>query len=223
MKSQSSVLFLGKNRDPFTDKALTLCRQKFEYVSSFCGDWGDPLPESARTWKGDYMISYLSRWKIPQSMLANAKVAAINFHPASPEYPGIGCNNFALYEDAKEYGSTCHHMAAKLDSGPIIAVKRFSVLPDDTVETLLNRTYEHQFILFTEIIELMASGKALPVSQTEKWSRPAFTRDEFNALARLTPDMSQEEMAKRIRATTFKSWKPTLELNGFTFEYKDCE
>lgn len=32
--------------------------------------------------------------------------------------------------------------------------------------------------------------------------------------------MSQEEITKRARATTFDIWKPTIELNGFTFELK---
>ena len=62
-----------------------------------------------------------------------SKTAAINFHPASPEYPGTGCNNFALYENAGEYGVTCHYMAPKADTGKIIKVKRFPVFANDDV------------------------------------------------------------------------------------------
>ena len=56
-----------------------------------------PFPKEAKKWQGDYIISYLSRWIVPSYLLNNAKIASFNFHPASPEYPGIGCNNFALY------------------------------------------------------------------------------------------------------------------------------
>jgi methionyl-tRNA formyltransferase len=152
-------------------------------------------------------------------LLARAKKAAINFHPASPEYPGIGCNNFALYEGAKEYGVTCHHMASKVDTGAIIAVKRFPVLVEDNVASLLKRTYEHQIELFFQVAGMMAEGRELPRS-TEKWTRPPFTRVQFNELFKITPGMSQEEIARRVRAVSYGPWQPYLELEGFRFEYK---
>lgn len=183
------------------------------------GRWGDPLPERARRWEGDYIVSYLSRWVIPASVLGRARAAAINFHPASPDFPGIGCNNFALYEDAKEYGVTCHHMAARVDSGPIIAVRRFPILPDDGVASLLSRTYEHQMALFMEIVPLMAAGLELPVS-SERWTRRPFTRDEFNELFRISPDMSRDEIARRVRAVSFEHYQPYIDVQGYRFEYK---
>lgn len=161
----------------------------------------------------------MSRWVVPEYLLKKAKVTAINFHPASPDYPGIGCNNFALYEGAKEYGVTCHHMASRVDTGAIIAVKRFPVFSTDNVSTLLSRTYDHQLVLFHEIVSLILEGKELPVSE-ERWTRKPFSRKEFNELGRITPDMAREEIAKRIRATTFGVWKPTVELQGFVFELK---
>ena len=140
-KSNTSILFLGKADDPDCARALAFCQEHFTDVTHCLGVWGDPLPEAARDWEGDYVISYLSRWVVPEFLLERARKASFNFHPASPDYPGIGCNNFALYEDAKEYGVTCHHMASKVDTGAIIAVKRFPVYPEDGVAELLERTY----------------------------------------------------------------------------------
>src|SRR5258708_25780730 len=139
-----SLLFLGKTDDRECARALKFCQQNFGTVTFCLGKWGDPLSEEISNWSGDYMVSYLSRWVIPDEVLKHAKKAAINFHPASPEYPGIGCTNFALYEDATQYGVTCHHMTARVDSGSIIAVRRFAVYPEDDVEALLKRTYLHQ-------------------------------------------------------------------------------
>jgi methionyl-tRNA formyltransferase len=156
---------------------------------------------------------------VPDALLKRARIAAINFHPASPEYPGIGCNNFALYEDAKEYGVTCHHMAPKVDTGRIIAVRRFPVYPEDDVDALLKRTYENQIALFLEIAQLMSDGKNLPVSP-ETWSRPPFTRQQFNELFRITPDMPKDEIARRVRAVSYGPYQPYVELEGFRFEYK---
>ncbi|MGC8857313.1 MAG: formyltransferase family protein [Anaerolineae bacterium] len=217
--SESSILFLGKADDPYCVRALEFCQASFARVTFCLGRWGDPLPAEIRAWEGDYIISYLSRWVVPAELLRRARRAAINFHPASPEYPGIGCNNFALYEGATEYGVTCHHMAEKVDTGAIIAVRRFPVYPQDDVASLLQRTYEHQIELFFEIVGLLAEGKELPVS-SEKWTRPPFTRKQFNELFRITPEMSPEEIARRIRAVSFEQWQPYIELHGFRFEYK---
>lgn len=218
-KRQTSVLFLGKEEDEHVGKALRFCKQHFADVTAHLGSWGDPLPEAVRGWEGEYILSYLSRWVVPQSLLKNAKAAAINFHPASPDYPGIGCNNFALYEEAREYGVTCHHMASRVDTGAIIAVKRFSVFQADSVATLLSRTYDYQLVLFYEIASLIAEGRELP-SSSESWTRAPFTRRDFDKLARITPEMGKDEIAKRIRATSFGVWQPTIELNGYVFELK---
>jgi methionyl-tRNA formyltransferase len=219
MKNKLSLLFLGKADDPDCADALEFCQQHFSQVTYCLGKWGDPLPENIRKWEGDYIISYLSRWVVPEELLKRAKIAAINFHPASPEYPGIGCNNFALYEDAKEYGATCHHMAGKVDTGRIIKVRRFPVHPKDGVEEILKRTYENQMALFLEIAQIMAEGKELPTS-AEAWTRPPFSRKQFEELFRITADMSQDEIARRVRAISYKHWQPYIDLGGFRFEYK---
>jgi methionyl-tRNA formyltransferase len=218
-KTELSLLFLGKAEDDYCARALDFCRQRFARLTSCLGRWGEALPVEAREWEGDYIISYLSRWVVPEDLLPRARKAAINFHPASPDYPGIGCNNFALYEEAQEYGVTCHHMASKVDTGAIIAVKRFPVYPEDNVDSLLTRTYQHQIELFFEIIDGIVVGKGLPASQ-EKWTRPPFTRKEFNELFRITPEMNPKEIARRVRAISYGPWQPFIELGGFRFEYK---
>jgi methionyl-tRNA formyltransferase len=218
-KADLSILFLGKADDEYCARALEFCQARFAHVIFCLGRWGDEFSPEARDWDGDYITSYLSRWVIPEHLLKRARKAAINFHPASPAYPGIGCNNFALYEDAKEYGVTCHHMASKVDTGAIIAVKRFPVYKEDNVATLLERTYENQIALFFEIMGLISEGRELPAS-TEKWTRPPFSRKQFNELFKITTDMTRDEIARRIRAISYKSWQPYIELEGYKFEYK---
>lgn len=218
-KQDTSILFLGKANDAYCERAMHFCQTRFKDVTACLGVWGDPLPEVARNWDGDYILSYLSRWVVPAYLIMRARKASINFHPAPPEYPGIGCNNFALYENAKEYGVTCHHMAPKVDTGKIIAVRRFPVSPQEGVAELLERTYEHQIALFLQIVGQLAEGKDLPRSN-ERWARQPYTREEFNALFLITPGMSKEEIARRIRAVSYQHWQPYVELHGYRFEYK---
>jgi len=219
-RASRRLLFLGKKNDSHSQKALQFCMLNFTDVTSYLGKWGDPLPEDIGWWEGEYIVSYLSRWVIPSFLLEKAKIAAINFHPASPDYPGIGCNNFALYEGAREYGVTCHHMTPRIDTGDIIAVKRFPIFPTDNVSSLLLRTYDYQLTLFYDIMSLILEGKNLPLSG-ERWKRIPYSRKEFNELGKLTPNMSREEFARRIRATTYGEWKPFIELQGFVFELRE--
>lgn len=219
-KSSHSILFLGKADDVHTARAVAFCRRNFVNVIAHLGNWGDPWPERLNEWAGDYIISYLSRWIVPPSLLRAAKRAAINFHPAPPEYPGIGCVNFALYDGAKRYGVTCHHMAPQVDTGAIIAVRRFAVLPSDDVATLLQRTYDHQLVLFYEIVERLLAGSQLPRCD-EQWARRPYTRKEFESLRQITPDMSHDEIARRVRATRFGEWVPWVEIAGHVFQWKE--
>ncbi|MBX3442752.1 MAG: hypothetical protein KF774_10110 [Planctomyces sp.] len=221
-KSDVSVLFLGKAEDATCQRALEFCQRSFRSVAFALGKWGDPAPPEFEAWSGDLVVSYLSRWVVPDRLIRRARLAAINFHPASPEYPGIGCNNFALYEGAAEYGATCHHMAATVDTGPIIAVRRFPIADDDTVASLLDKTYQQQYELFEDVLAIVLRGEPLPESP-ERWTRRPFTRREFNELGRIDPGMDAEEIARRVRATSFGPWQPRIELAGYVFELRPAE
>lgn len=219
MKIDKSILFLGKEDDSHCEKALDFCLRNFANVTAYLGKWGDRLSEEAKSWEGDYVISYLSRWVVPESLLKRAREAAFNFHPGSPDYPGIGCINFALYDESPEYGATCHHMQPKVDTGQIIAVKRFPIFSTDSVRSLLARTHDFQLALFYEVLGLLIAGGKLPVSN-EKWTRPPYSRVEFNQLSKITADMDAQEVARRVRATSYGIYQPTLEFAGYTFVLK---
>lgn len=219
-KRERSILFLGKAADAHTDCAAAFCRRHFNDVTVELGDWDDPLPQSVQAWRGDHIISYLSRWVVPEDLLGRAKLA-INFHAGPPEYPGYGCNAFAIYEDAKEYGVTCHHMAPRVDTGAIIAVTRFPILAADDGGTLLSRAYDYQLTLFYDIVGRLVQGQEMPAAEA-KWTRRAFTRKQFSELRRLVPDMDPHEMARRVRATTIWTYRPALEVDGYVFELKSA-
>ncbi len=195
------VLFFGKECDPFVQEALNLLRSLSDRVRAHIGNRHQRVPEI--NGEGfDLVISYLSPWIIPSSILKLARVAAINFHPAPPEYPGIGCTNFALYEGVTEYGVTCHQMNSKVDTGAIVAVSRFPVDPKDSVYSLTQRCYQEMSQLFTEIMPDILAGKPVPES-SERWARRPFTREELNALCEVKSSMNVDEIRRRVRATTY--------------------
>lgn len=209
------VLFLRKKDNDYAQRAENFIREKFSNITIFSGSRKDKLPAEILNWQGDLMISFISSWIYPQALLSNASFATINFHPGSPEYPGTGCTNFAVYEGAKEYGITCHHMKAGVDSGDIIAVKRFLVKGDDTVYGITQHCYKLIEESFYEIMNSILQGQPLPVTN-EQWKRKPFTRKQLDELCTITPDMSGEEVERRIKATTYKTpWAFTKIGNHF--------
>lgn len=217
----TSVLFISKRReDIYRDKALEFLQQVFPDTTVVFGLAGEPRPKIFDEWQGDYVISYLCPWVLRPGLLSRAKVAAINFHPAPPEYPGTGCTNFALYNQETSYGVVCHHMAAGVDSGPMVAVKRFPILESDSVYSLTQRCYGFMLALFYEIVGLMAEGQPLPVSE-EMWTRQPYRLKDLDALKVITPDMPKEEIERRIRAVTYPGYLGAhLVLHGLIFEYR---
>lgn len=199
-----SVLFLSKKDNEYAQRAAEFVSQQFSQPLIFSGDRREPLPSEVLAWKGDLLISFISSWVFPQSLLNNAGYAAINFHPGSPEYPGTGCTNFAIYNDEKEYGVTCHYMKATVDSGDIIAVKRFPLKKEDSVYEVTQHCYRLIEETFYEVMNCILQGNPLPLS-SEKWKRKPYTRKELNELCEIRPDMTPDEIEKRIKATTYKT------------------
>lgn len=200
--SGTRMLLLGKASHELCARAAQFLTTHAPGTVVHLGRRGEARPAIPDDAEFDYLISYLSPWIVPTSWLARAKIAAINFHPGPPEYPGIGCTNFAIYEGAAVYGVTCHHMERVPDTGPIVRTVRFPVYHTDTALSLTQRCYAYLGRLFYEIADLIISGQPLPAS-SEGWTRRPFRRAELNALCRLAPDMSPDEVRRRVRATTF--------------------
>jgi methionyl-tRNA formyltransferase len=199
-----SVLFLSKKDNVYAQRAADYIGRHFPESVVFAGDRKEALPPHVLNWKGDLLISFISSWIFPQSLLDSAEYAAINFHPGSPEYPGIGCTNFAIYNGEKEYGVTCHHMKATVDTGSIVSVKRFQLAADDTVYGVTQRCYHLIEEMFYEIMDCILQGRPLPVSD-EQWKRKPYTRKQLDELCEIKQGMNEEEIKKRIKATTYKT------------------
>jgi methionyl-tRNA formyltransferase len=190
-RQDMEILFVGKKNDQFANDASKIILEKFSNAKVIFGNRGEEFPSEFRDWKGDFLLSYLSPWIIPKELLINTRKGAINWHPGPPEYPGIGCTNFATYNGEKEFGITCHFMQAKVDTGKLIEVKRFSLTENESVFSMTQRCYELIFESFQVIINKIENRKALPFSE-ENWTRKPYTRKELDALCLIGPEMSSE-------------------------------
>jgi methionyl-tRNA formyltransferase len=214
----ADIILLAKT-EAFSRQAKTIAELLFgDRLETHLGTVGAPLPESVAAASPAVLLSFLSPWIVPGWLLERSGVA-LNFHPASVDYPGIGCYNFALYDGAGEFGAVCHHMLAKVDTGRIVEERRFPLLPTDTVETLKLRTMVTMLAMFHDVCSAIAVGAPLPQSERH-WTRRPFTRREMNALKTIEPGMSDEEVARRIRAGTYPGYPgPSVTVGGHTFYY----
>lgn len=199
------VLMLSKKKNIFCDYAEAILKASFkkDEVVSVRGNVGEKMDDELHWYKPEYVISFISPWIVPNSVLKSAKKAAINFHPGSPNYPGTGCYNFALYESSKQYGVTVHHMEEKVDTGEIIMTSYFDVSQFETVETLKLKSMNHLLYCFEKIVTCIASGVPLPTSN-ETWQRKPFTRKEMYNLFEIDPEKHDtSEIERRIRAASY--------------------
>ncbi len=77
----------------------------------------------------------------------------INIHPSLlPKFPGLEAGRQALEAGVKESGCTVHFVDGGIDTGSIIVQRKVPVLPEDTVETLMNRIHDQEHIAYPEAL-----------------------------------------------------------------------
>ena len=163
---------------------------------------------------------------IPNSIIKKARIAAINFHPGPPEYPGRGCLNFALHENSKFYGVTSHFMTSKVDDGIIIECRRFPIQKLDTVNSLLDRTHTKLLDLFYDVTSGIALTsvrylkESIQKSKNEKWSEKKFKIKDLENLSVVDMGINKESLIKLIRATYTEKFPPKIILHDFEFILK---
>jgi hypothetical protein len=197
----------------------------------FKGDWGDPFPDIAFNDEGlmfpqKYNDGHL---KLPDWILKHAEKGAINFHPGPPKYPGIGCYNYAIWNEDEMYGVTCHFMDEKLDHGKIINCYYFDLIGNETINTLKNQAITKLKNLFYSTINLILQyGNPVSLEHGEEWGEYKSKKDFeaccrveiqsgiFYGLGTFNPINFEEQWEKFLRAFYYPGANegPFIEING---------
>jgi methionyl-tRNA formyltransferase len=213
------VCFLTKKEKTGVQDAINYTKERIASIDVYNCNATASFPVEIIDKQYDIIISYISNWIVPKAALVKTKLWNINFHPGPPEYPGIGCFNFALYDSAKHYGVTAHLMEPAVDTGLIIGVKRYRVKERETVESLSLKTYVHLLGMYKNIIDSVIRNKTLPKID-ETWRRAPFKREDLESLSKIDSKMSRQEITKRIRSTYCPGKPPPfIELYEKRFEY----
>ncbi|MGB0684290.1 MAG: formyltransferase family protein [Magnetovibrionaceae bacterium] len=134
------------------------------------------------------LVAFCTNIIVPLPILDAYEAGAYNFHPGPPEYPGIHCSSFALYEGATAFGVTAHEMVAQVDAGRIVGLRRFAINNDANLEELDVEAYLSLAGLFDEMApSLVDLQRPLPILLGEQWGARKYTRKDFQALEQTEP------------------------------------
>ncbi len=197
MKKNEKIILFGKPTHWFETVEQFLL-ENFEDVRIYTGDWGDKFPEVEEKisddgkhykipidFSCDYLISFCCPWIFKKKVLDCAKIAAINFHPAPPKYPGIGGYNYAIFNKDDIYGVTVHHMSEKVDTGGIINISEFPLYGNETAISLKNRSMNYLIELFFLTIDNIIKNNRINIQDDYKWARNPYTLNEFQEFCNL--------------------------------------
>ena len=125
---RNKILLICRQGDDWSKKIIKLLKKNFLNVTIlYSKTYKQKIDKKVMNCTGDYILSFRSLLILPEKIINNAIIAAINFHPGPPKYRGVGCLNYAVYNNEKYYGVTAHLMTKKIDYGNILKVQKFKI------------------------------------------------------------------------------------------------
>mgnify|MGYP006281775381 CR=1 FL=1 len=160
----------------------------------------------------DFIFSIQYHKILDKKVLEHPNYGAINLHMAPlPEYRGCNQFSFAIINKENYFGTTLHYMDASIDSGDIIAEKRFKISENIRVNELYEITEKKSVELFkenlTDILDL--DVKSIPQDDFVK-NRGCnyYKREDIYEIKELNLSWSKEKIYRYIRALDFPPFEP---------------
>jgi len=135
---------------------------------------------------------------VPAELLQIPRYGALNVHPSLlPRWRGAAPVERALLAGDAETGVAVMRMEAGLDTGPVYAVERTRIGPDETAGELSSRLAETGAGLLVGVLEDLAAGRARARPQT---GQAIYAERLKVPEARLDFTCAAEDLARRVRA-----------------------
>ena len=152
-----------------------------------CRDEG--VLKELRTLAPDVIVVAAYGKLLPQALLDIPEKAIINVHSSLlPQYRGAAPINWAVLNGDRETGVTIQYMAAELDAGDILLVKKTAIDPQEDAAQLYCRLAERGGEAASEALALLERGEAPRV--------PQVYGPQFQYASMLSREMSPLDWAK---------------------------
>jgi methionyl-tRNA formyltransferase len=146
------------------------------------------------------LVAFCTDVIVPGAVLGRLPGPAYNVHPGPPWVRGIYPSVFALYEGLDRFGATLHELTTEIDAGPIVAVDEAAIAP--AMDRLALETLARDLV--TRLLARMARDLLTvegPLPHLDaRWSGPAWSRKDFDALCHLPDGIDEAEFRRRLRA-----------------------
>ena len=149
--------------------------------------------------------------------ISKARERTVNLHMAPlPEYRGCNQFSFSIVNGDTEFGTTIHEMDAGIDSGHILAERRFPMPEGCFVGELYELAHKESFELFKEALPDLVSGKLEPIPQSDRKGvrSELHYRKEIDSLKRIDPDWNADKISRHVRATAMPGFPPPYMILG---------
>jgi methionyl-tRNA formyltransferase len=174
--------------------------------------------ESAFSTRHDLLLSFGTSIVVPHWILQIPGLLALNVHAAPPQYPGRDPHHFAVYDGAKQYGATIHHMTQSVDAGAITDVEIFNVPKNSSPFVLLELANEASWKLISRFFTAYKKQGAPTKLDNFSWEGRKSTRKMFLEMCRVDLNMSQEEFTRRLIATSMPGYNNLyIDFKGYKF------
>lgn len=223
-----SILYFGRNKCKYSNSLMDFLKKrskKFYYVKSNKMHEKIPLKKILRN-QYSYIICFRSYYILKKNLIKRAKYAAINIHPSTPKYRGPGGVNYSLYRNEKFFGTTCHIINEKIDSGKILDFKKVKIVKKDTVETLLKKSYLASLMQAKRVLNLLFENEnnlniMIKKNKKIKWSKKINKLKDLNKFYEININSSKKQVENKLRATITKNFKPYVKLHNKKFYFID--
>jgi hypothetical protein len=153
------------------------------------------LPELGPTAR---LVSYLSPVIVPKDCLEAFPLGAYNFHPGSPDYPGVAPEAWAAYDHAKAFGATLHIMTAEVDTGAITATETIPAGNAEGRTDYANIARQALALLLSRTAPDLVREELLEPMANLHWAEHRHSIDEYEKMCVFTPDITAKEMEHRL-------------------------
>jgi methionyl-tRNA formyltransferase len=172
-----------------------------------------PFVEALRETAPELMVVWSYSMKLPAQLLAIPPLGAVNLHGGLlPEYRGGHVVQWALLNGERESGVTLHYMDEGIDTGPVIAERRFGLEDTDDAESVREKIRTAGSTLLAEWWPRLLDGTAPRVPQDE--SRARYWRMRMPEDGRIDWAMSATFVWRLVRALRCNTPGPFVEVAG---------
>lgn len=138
---------------------------------------------------------------VPQKLLDVPRYAPLNVHHSLlPQYRGPAPAPFALLAGEEKSGVSIIHMNNKVDAGDIYAQEKYSLKPNETTDSLLQKLNDLGGNLVVQVIQDIVSGKAKRQQQDEGQKSLTHYMKKSDGYIDLSNPPSPEQLDRMIRA-----------------------